>query len=127
MSKTVVIIDDSSFLINQVAAFFNNELQFNVVATGKDGNDAVRLYREHKPDLITLDLTMPNKSGIEAIDEILNEFPEANILVISAVRGDTILQCMSKGAKGYIEKPLKFKDPDFIADFKETIKEAVGP
>ncbi|RKZ49038.1 MAG: response regulator [Candidatus Parabeggiatoa sp. nov. 3] len=123
MSKTVVIVDDSKFLIKKIVAFFENEMTYQVVAQGYDGNDAVALYREHQPDLIALDITMPNKDGQQAMEEILAEFPDANILIISAVRGDTVLECMDTGAKGYIEKPLRFNDPEFIQDFKETLDE----
>ncbi|MDM8524616.1 response regulator [Desulfococcaceae bacterium HSG8] len=123
MAKQVIIVDDSKFLIKKIAGFFENEMKFEVVASGYDGNDAVALYREHKPDLLTLDITMPNKDGQEAMREILTEFPDASILIISAVRGDTVLECMNDGAKGYIEKPLKFGDSEFIEDFKDTLEE----
>ena len=123
MGPTVVIVDDSKFLIKQIVDFFEKQLEFTVLETGTDGNEAVELYRKHKPDLITLDITMPNKSGGEAMTEIMQEFPDANVLMISAVRGDAMLECMNAGAKGYIEKPLKFNDPEFIIDFKDTINE----
>jgi len=123
MDRTVVIVDDSKFLIKQIVDFFQNQLGFTVVATGSDGNDAVELFRKHKPGLITLDITMPNKTGAEAMKEIITEFPDANILMISAVRGESMLECMNSGAKGYIEKPLKFNDSEFVQDFKETIEE----
>jgi two-component system, chemotaxis family, chemotaxis protein CheY len=123
MAKTVVIVDDSKFLIKQISQFFEKDLGFQVVATGFDGNEAVELYKKHKPDLITLDITMPNKDGQEAMKEIYAEFPNANVLMISAVRGDAMLECMNMGAKGYIEKPLKFTDPEFVKDFQETVEE----
>lgn len=123
MSKKVVIVDDSKFLIKKIVVFFENEMKYQVVAQGYDGNDAVELYRKHQPDLIALDITMPNKDGQQAMEEIIDEFPKANILIISAVRGDTVLECMDAGAKGYIEKPLRFTDPEFIEDFKETLDE----
>jgi two-component system chemotaxis response regulator CheY len=126
MQRKVVIIDDSKFLIKQIVEFFEKQLGFTVLETGYDGNDAVSLYRRHKPDLITLDITMPNKTGADAMKDILGEFPDANILMISAVRGDAMLECMSLGAKGYVEKPLKFNDVEFVNDFKETIKEILG-
>jgi two-component system chemotaxis response regulator CheY len=123
MSKTLVIVDDSKFLIKKIVAFFENEMKYKVVGQGYDGNDAITLYRQHQPDLIALDITMPNKDGQQAMEEILEEFPDANILIISAVRGDTVLECMSNGAKGYIEKPLRFSDPEFIQDVKDTLDE----
>ena len=119
----MVIVDDSKFLLRQITEFFEQQLGFSVVATGCDGNDAVELYRKFKPDLITLDISMPNRSGADAMKCILSEFPEAKILMISAVRGNTMLQCMCDGAMGYIEKPLKLGDAEFTRDFKETIEE----
>lgn len=123
MSKSVVVVDDSKFLVKQIVQFFETEMSYEVVATGHDGNDAVELYEQYKPDLITLDITMPNKDGQQAMEEIITKYPDANVVMISAVRGDTMLECMSFGAKGYIEKPLKFKDSEFVDDFKATIDE----
>jgi len=123
MSKTVVVIDDSVFLRKQIVQFFEEKLGLKVIATGADGNDAVALYNHHKPDLITLDITMPNKDGQQALLEILKEYPGANVLMISAVRGEAMLQCLNSGAKGYIEKPLKFGNSDFVEEFKTVVKE----
>jgi two-component system chemotaxis response regulator CheY len=123
MSKTVVVVDDSKFLIKQIVDFFEKQLEFQVLGTGNDGNEAIELYKKFKPDLITLDITMPNKDGMDAMKDIIKEFPDANILMISAVRGSAMLECMSAGAKGYVEKPLKFADGEFVKDFKETVNE----
>jgi len=123
MSKTVVVVDDSKFLIKQIVDFFEKQLEFQVLGTGNDGNEAIELYKKFKPDLITLDITMPNKDGMDALKEIIKDFPGANILMISAVRGSAMLECMSAGAKGYVEKPLKFADSEFVNDFKETVNE----
>lgn len=125
MSKKVVIVDDSGFLAKQIKEFFEKQMGYTVVAIGKDGNEAVSLYKEHKPDLMTMDLTMPNKDGKTAIAEILTEHPEARIVVVSAVKGNTMLECMKLGAKGYIEKPLKFAEAVFVDDFKKSIEEAL--
>ncbi len=123
MGRSVVVVDDSRFLVKQISDFFEKELGFTVSAMGYDGNDAVTLYLKYRPDLITIDITMPNKTGLDAMKEIISEFPQAKVLIISAVRGESMLECMNHGAKGYIEKPLKFNDPEFVSDFKETINE----
>lgn len=125
MSKKVVIVDDSGFLAKQIKEFFEKQMGYTVLAIGKDGNEAVSLYKEHKPDLMTMDLTMPNKDGKTAIGEILTDYPEARIVVVSAVKGNTMLECMKLGAKGYIEKPLKFAEALFVEDFKKSIEEAL--
>lgn len=126
MPRKVVIVDDSAFLMRQVKDFFEQQMGLEVVAVGKDGNEAVALFRDHRPDLITMDLTMPNKDGRAAIVEILALFPFARILVISAVKGNTMLECMKMGARGYVEKPLKFHDPLFVEDFKKSVEEALS-
>jgi len=124
--KRVMIIDDSKYIIGLLERFFIDKLQFKVVATALDGTNALELYRKHRPDLLTLDLSMPNKDGKDVLKDILNAYPEANVLIISAVRGDSMLKCMSMGAKGFIEKPLRLSDADFIADFIETVNEVIG-
>lgn len=124
--KRVMIIDDSKYIIGLLERFFIDQLHFKVVATALDGTNALELYRKYKPDLLTLDLSMPNKDGKEVLKEVLEEDPDANVLIISAVRGDALLKCMSMGAKGYVEKPLRLSDSDFIADFTETVNEVVG-
>lgn len=105
----------------QLSRFFRDVLNFTVLAIGENGEEAVAHYRQHKPDLLTLDLTMPKLDGRGAIIQILEEFPDAKILVISAVKGPLLLDCLTLGAKSYIEKPLRLDKPDFIQDFKTTI------
>ncbi len=128
MKRTVVIADDSKFLQMALQA----ELQkgefgeYEVLACASNGVQAVDLYRQHRPDLLTLDLTMPVMDGKAALTEILREFPAARILVISALSGNTVLECIRLGAKGFIEKPLRFEDDEFRRDFGLTLGEVFG-
>lgn len=127
MTRSVVIIDDSRFQTLQLGRFFSDVLGFRVAATGEDGEQAVELYREHRPDLMTMDLTMPRLDGRGALTRILQEFPLANILVISAVKGPLLLDCLSLGARSYMEKPLRFDKEDFVRDFRATVEEILQP
>ena len=121
--RTVVLVDDSAFILNRLDRFFRERFGFEVVAQGKDGNDAIALYEKHRPDLLTLDISMPNKRGNDAAKEILSKYSEAKILIISAVRGNEILECLSMGAKGYMEKPLRFEEQAYVNDFVDTVGE----
>ena len=123
MPKSVVIVDDSRFQIMQLGRFFAESMGLAVAATGENGEEAVELYRKFRPDLITMDLTMPRLDGRGALSKILEEFPEARVLVISAVKGPLLLDCLSLGAKSYIEKPLRFDKEDFVRDFKSTVED----
>jgi two-component system, chemotaxis family, chemotaxis protein CheY len=120
---TVVFVDDSSFIINRLDRFFREQLDFTILGQGRDGNDAIALYEKHLPDLLTLDISMPNKRGNDAAKEILSRHPGAKIMIISAVRGNEILECLSLGVKGYMEKPLRFEDQAYVKDFLETVHE----
>lgn len=123
MPKSVVIVDDSKFQIMQLGRFFVEVMGFAVAATGENGEEAVELYRANRPDLITMDLTMPKLDGRGALTKILEEFPDARVLVISAVKGPILLDCLTLGAKSYIEKPLRFDKEDFVRDFKSTVED----
>lgn len=126
MKKTVVIVDDSEYLAEMLGEFFSKTLGFEVVGTGFNGAQALTLYKQHRPDLITLDLTMPIKTGREVITELLTEFPQASILVISSQIGHAVVECLKLGAKGYVEKPLRLDDSEFVRDFKQAVEECLA-
>jgi two-component system chemotaxis response regulator CheY len=126
MPKTVIIIDDSKFIIDLLTKLYTETMHFSVVGTSTNGSDAVQLYREFKPDLLSLDIVMPNKDGVKVIEEILAEFPEAKILVISAMRGDTMIECLQKGIADYITKPLKIMNPGYVREFERVVRRVVG-
>lgn len=125
-ARKVVIVDDSATLVRQLKAFLETELGYEVLATGSDGVQALELYRAYRPDLITLDITMPRKDGMAALEEILAEFPSANVMMISAIRGPEMSKCLKAGAKAYMEKPLRFQDSEYVRDFKESLDEVFG-
>jgi two-component system chemotaxis response regulator CheY len=110
-----------------LGAFFEDRLGFRVLATGTNGMQAVSLFRQHRPDLITMDLVMPIKDGKTALQEILAEHPEARILMITSQMGPPIVECLKLGAAGYVEKPLQFDDPRFVEEFSATVACALSP
>lgn len=127
MERTVVIVDDSPFIADLLGGFFEDRLGFRVAAKGTNGFHAAALFRQHRPDLITIDLTMPAKGGKAALEEILAEDPRARILMITSQMGPQISECLKLGAAGYIEKPLRFDDEGFMRDFEAAILSALAP
>jgi two-component system chemotaxis response regulator CheY len=127
MGKTVVIVDDSPFVTDLLGGYFEDRLGFRTVAIGTNGFHAVSLYRQHRPDLISIDLTMPLKDGKDALREILAEDPGARILLVTAQMGPLINECLKLGAAGYVEKPLRFDDPGFRDGFAATVSRCLGP
>jgi two-component system chemotaxis response regulator CheY len=123
--KTVVVVDDSPFVADLLGGFFEDKMGFRVAATGTNGIQAVALYKQHRPDLLTLDLTMPVKDGKTALKEILAEHPEARILMITSLMGPPIVECLKLGAAGYVEKPIQFDNPQFMEEFMATVNRAL--
>ena len=125
-NKTVVIVDDSPFMADLLGGFFEDKLGFRVLGTGTNGIQAVALYKQHRPDIITMDLTMPVKDGKTALKEILAEHPEARILMVTSQMGPQIVECLKLGCAGYVEKPLQFDSPQFVEEFTATVRAAVS-
>ncbi len=107
ISKKVVIVDDTMFM----RLTLKNMLQdfgLEIAGEGSNGIEAVTLYKRIKPDLITMDITMPQKDGIEAVKEIITHDPEAVIIMVSAMgQKAKVVQAVSAGAKDFIVKPFK--------------------
>ncbi len=81
-----------------------------VVGEAANGVEAVAMYREHHPDLVTMDLMMPEMDGMEAIREIRGSDPDARILVVSALdTKDMIEEAIEAGALGYVTKPYSYE------------------
>lgn len=103
----VLIADDALFMRNLLRDILERS-GFQVVAEATNGQEAIELYREHKPDLVTMDIVMPLKSGIEALEEIIKEDPRARIVMCSALGQETlVLEAVQCGARDFIVKPFK--------------------
>lgn len=113
MSRTVLICDDALFmrkLINQVMTSGG----FEVVGEAEDGSEAVDKYQTLKPDLVTMDLMMPQMNGIDAVREIMKLDSTACIIMCSSVGQEALVtEAMEAGARGYLVKP--FQPPQLLA------------
>lgn len=121
----ILIVDDSSFLARKMKSWFESE-NHEVVAIGTNGIEGEELYAEHKPDLTTLDITMPMKDGRECLKSIKKSFPGAKVLMISALNDkEIVIDCLNEGALGFIEKPLEFSNPAFCNELRNSIQLAL--
>ncbi len=107
MAHRVLIVDDALFMRTMLRDIFVLG-GFEVAGEASDGAEAVRIYRALRPDLVTMDLVMPNKSGIEALVEICAEDPDACIVMCSALgQEDLVRKAVQAGATDYIVKPFR--------------------
>lgn len=101
----IIIIDDDCLVTEALKTILQINADVEVAAVGLDGNEACRLYREYQPDVLLMDIRMKGMSGLEASEEILKEYPDANILLLTTFLDDEyIVKALKLGAKGYLLK-----------------------
>ncbi len=106
--KRILIVDDAQFTRNMLKKIINNTGFGEVVGEASNGNEAISLYKKLKPDLVTMDLVMPQKGGIETTQYLLKTDPDAVVIVVSALGQEAlVLEAAKKGAKDFIQKPFK--------------------
>ena len=104
---TVLVVDDTLFMRVTISNMFS-EWGYEVVGNAVNGKEAVAMYRDLQPDLVTMDVTMPVMTGIAAVKEIIPEFPNAKIIMITALgQQKLILDAIESGAKDFITKPFE--------------------
>ena len=101
----VLSVDDHALLRQGIAALVNGESDMKLVAEASDGQEGIKQFRVHRPDVTLMDLQMPVLNGFEAIIGIRGEFPNARIIVLTTYTGDVqVLRALKAGARGYILK-----------------------
>jgi DNA-binding NarL/FixJ family response regulator len=101
----ILAVDDHPLLREGIAALVNAERDMKLVAEASNGQEAIERFRLHRPDVTLMDLQMPSFNGIEAIINILSEFPSARIIVLTTYTGDVqVLRALKAGARAYILK-----------------------
>ena len=101
----ILLVDDHAVVREGLASLLQRQGDLLVVAEAADGASAIRLYRQHRPDLVVLDLRLPDMDGVEVTAAIRAEFPQARLLVLSSFDGDEdIYRALKAGARAYVLK-----------------------
>ena len=107
MSKRVLIADDAGFMREMLRDILS-EGGFEIAGEAADGNEAVATFRELSPDVVTLDIVMPRKSGLEALREIVALDPGTCVVMCSALGQEAlVMEALEAGARDFIVKPFK--------------------
>jgi two-component system chemotaxis response regulator CheY len=105
-SFKLMIVDDSNIMRRRIERSQQFE-ELELVGTASNGVEAIEMFRKMDPDVVTMDLTMPQMDGIECIENIVKLKPAVRILVISALADKaTAVEAMEKGANGFLNKPF---------------------
>jgi two-component system chemotaxis response regulator CheY len=107
MAKKVLIVDDAAFM-RMLLKDIITKAGYEVVGEASNGAEAIEKYKELKPDIVTMDITMPEMNGIEATKEIMKVDPNANIIMCSAMGQQMmVVEAIQAGAKDFIVKPFQ--------------------
>lgn len=103
--KKVLIVDDAAFMRYMIKSTVVNN-GYEVVGEAKNGLEAIKMYTGLKPDIVTMDITMPDMTGIEALKEIIKIDPSAKVIMVSAMGQEAMVkEAIISGAKNFIVKP----------------------
>ncbi len=107
MSKKILIVDDAIFMRKMLSDILK-EGGYDVVAEAGDGKVAIEEYKKVKPDLVTMDIIMPEMGGIDAVKQIIDIDESAKILMVSAMgQQQLVVEAIQAGAKDFIVKPFE--------------------
>lgn len=102
----IIVVDDSLILRRNLAKMLS-DMGFRVVMDAKDGNEAIAAYERFLPDLVTMDITMPDMDGIEAVQHIRQKYKDAKIIMVTSHGQESmVMGAIRAGASGYVLKPV---------------------
>ncbi len=122
MAKKVMVVDDSRIVQLQLQNILS-DTDYQVIACCQNGEDALKMYDEVKPDLVTMDILMPGMDGLQTTRLLLEAHPQARVLMVSSLAyDDTINEANNIGAKGFVYKP--FDKEQIISSMDKAFSEA---
>jgi len=109
----ILIVDDNAFMRSTIKGVLT-QAGFDIAAEAADGAEAVDTYATSKPDLVTMDITMPNMDGVEALKELLKRDPGAKVVMVSAMGQESlVVEAVTAGAIDFVIKPF---EPERVVD-----------
>ena len=121
--KKKILITDDAPVIRLMLKDILEHYGYEIVAEASNGNQSVEQYKALKPDLVTMDITMPEKDGIQALAEILAFDPKARVVMVTAIdQRDSLMKAIKLGAVDYIVKP--FEDDRVISAITKALEAA---
>jgi DNA-binding NarL/FixJ family response regulator len=111
MSIKIILADDHRLFRDMLSSLLDEQTGMEVVARANNGRETVKLVREKRPDVVIMDITMPDLNGIDATSQIISESPEVKVIGLSMHTDKRfIIRMFRAGAKGYLDKDCAFKE-----------------
>ncbi|ORC34021.1 response regulator [Marispirochaeta aestuarii] len=119
-----LIVDDAAIMRLRLREIL--EPRYEIVAEAGDGNEAIEMYDRYKPDFITLDISMPNTNGMEALEILMQRTPPPRIIIVSAVgQQRLVIKALQGGAKDFVIKP--FESPRVLKAVERVMSNGTNP
>ncbi len=116
----ILVIDDSPFILKAVKRAVEPQ-GHEIIGYADNGRSGVEMYEKYKPDIVTLDVTMPVMDGLETASSLMSKDPGVRIIMISAMGDETLVQCAQKiGVRHFVSKP--FKPDNLLNTINDVIK-----
>jgi two-component system chemotaxis response regulator CheY len=116
----IMVVDDSTVIVKMIQGFLKT-FDIEVVGTAGDGKTAIEVFKKTSPDIVTLDITMPEMDGLTVLEKILEIKPTTKVIIITALSDNaTALKSLRIGAKDYMPKPITEKY------FKEVLDRVIN-
>ena len=120
MGKNILIVDDAAFMRMMIKDILSKN-GYTIAGEAENGVKAIEKYNELKPDLVLMDITMPDKDGIQALKDIKGSDPDAKIIMCSAMGQQAmVIEAIQSGAKDFIVKPFQAER------VLEAVKKVIG-
>lgn len=120
-TTSIVIIDDHQLFREGVKRILDFESTFEVLAEGDDGNEAIGLVETYQPDVVIMDINMPQVNGVEATKQLVRQFPKTKVIILSIHDDENyVTHALKTGASGYL---LKEMDADALIDAVKVVAE----
>jgi DNA-binding NarL/FixJ family response regulator len=121
MKTRIAIIDDHQLFREGMKRILEFEENFEVVAEGSDGSEALAIVEQHRPDIVIMDINMPNINGVEATKQLIETYPDTKVVVLSIHDDENyVMRALQTGATGYL---LKEMDADTLIEAVKIVAE----
>ena len=122
---TVLVVDDSKFMAKSLKTLLEG-MEFDVVGLAHDGLQGIEQFQKCRPDVILLDVTMPNMDGLECLRAIREIDAQARVVMLSAIKDeDTISHCLEAGAQYFLEIPIRKNNPEDLKRLSDALDSAM--
>ncbi|BDG37536.1 response regulator [Saccharococcus caldoxylosilyticus] len=121
MKTRIAIIDDHQLFREGIKRILEFEEEFEVVADGADGSEVLSIVEQYRPDIVLMDINMPNTNGVEATKQLVETYPETKVVVLSIHDDENyVMRALQTGATGYL---LKEMDADTLIEAVKVVAE----